>query len=710
MGGDEGVAVQHKTQQNLATLDTSKLTALSAEVISRQATINIGTIGHVAHGKSTIVKAISGVQTVRFKNELERNITIKLEARAAETTGELADVPGQDDTSDMPPLSSKRTRSSSRSSITPPPPAPKRSHLDVTTPATTDPNKINNQLLIIDPLTPAPTPSPSPTMSETIEPIIQNIQLKQCCVFLEDISKLACKKLITANSVKEGLKSKKKSGKNKRKTAKKTNIYEVEKILDKKIKDNEVIYYIKWKNWSSDHNTWEPVTNLTDCSALIEAYEKNQIDLLNKFRELENFYPTTADVENYMKQLIKRSRTVNNLNFNNDELISNCKLYLKINNYMSNEDGDVNNLPNNVAKNAGNIEEVTKNKMNNGNIVKEVTNIMDIKKITEKIKTGILNMMYCTARREQLDSLKDWKREINSLTNGKPIIEIENNVDLESAPTDFFYIEDYLPGAGVTIPDEPPIGCECVSCNANSACCFQQNDSLFPYTSSCRVRVPTGTPIYECNKRCRCSEKCPNRVVQRGSHLNLCIFRTNGRGWGVKTTKHIKKGTFITQYVGEVITNEEAEKRGKEYDAAGRTYLFDLDYNESEHCPYTVDAAIYGNISHFINHSCDPNAAVYGVWIDCLDPNLPKLALFATRDIFINEEITFDYMREASSRVIDNFKDGNNSGIGGGSCSGDSLWRQRLELPSLYNNDDDDKIKNRTRCQCGAKCCRQYLF
>ena len=47
-------------------------------MISRQATINIGTIGHVAHGKSTVVKAISGVHTVRFKNELERNITIKL--------------------------------------------------------------------------------------------------------------------------------------------------------------------------------------------------------------------------------------------------------------------------------------------------------------------------------------------------------------------------------------------------------------------------------------------------------------------------------------------------------------------------------------------------------------------------------------------------------------------------------------------------------
>lgn len=60
------------------TPDMSTLNPLSPEVIARQATINIGTIGHVAHGKSTVVKAISGVQTVRFKNELERNITIKL--------------------------------------------------------------------------------------------------------------------------------------------------------------------------------------------------------------------------------------------------------------------------------------------------------------------------------------------------------------------------------------------------------------------------------------------------------------------------------------------------------------------------------------------------------------------------------------------------------------------------------------------------------
>jgi len=68
----------HLAKQDLNGLDIGKLTPLSPEVISRQATINIGTIGHVAHGKSTVVKALSGVHTVRFKNELERNITIKL--------------------------------------------------------------------------------------------------------------------------------------------------------------------------------------------------------------------------------------------------------------------------------------------------------------------------------------------------------------------------------------------------------------------------------------------------------------------------------------------------------------------------------------------------------------------------------------------------------------------------------------------------------
>lgn len=66
------------SQQNLASFDASELTPLSPDVISRQATLNIGTIGHVAHGKSTVVKAITGINPVKFSKEKKRNITIKL--------------------------------------------------------------------------------------------------------------------------------------------------------------------------------------------------------------------------------------------------------------------------------------------------------------------------------------------------------------------------------------------------------------------------------------------------------------------------------------------------------------------------------------------------------------------------------------------------------------------------------------------------------
>ena len=77
---EESVPVKQDwlSKQDLDAIGVGNLTPLTEEVISRQATINIGTIGHVAHGKSTLVKAISGVHTVKFKNELERNITIKL--------------------------------------------------------------------------------------------------------------------------------------------------------------------------------------------------------------------------------------------------------------------------------------------------------------------------------------------------------------------------------------------------------------------------------------------------------------------------------------------------------------------------------------------------------------------------------------------------------------------------------------------------------
>ena len=64
--------------QTLENFDINKITPLNPEIISRQATLNIGTIGHVAHGKTTLVKAISGTNTLKHYREKFRNITIKL--------------------------------------------------------------------------------------------------------------------------------------------------------------------------------------------------------------------------------------------------------------------------------------------------------------------------------------------------------------------------------------------------------------------------------------------------------------------------------------------------------------------------------------------------------------------------------------------------------------------------------------------------------
>lgn len=255
-------------------------------------------------------------------------------------------------------------------------------------------------------------------------------------------------------------------------------------------------------------------------------------------------------------------------------------------------------------------------------------------------------------------------------------------MDLEGPPKNFTYINDYKAGEGIVIPDDPLVGCECADCyESKNSCCAHQSGGKFAYSRWRRVMVPKGTPIYECNRRCSCGPNCVNRIVQHGRKVKLAIFRTcNGCGWGVKTLQKIRKGEFVMEYVGEVITNEEAEKRGLVYDAEGRTYLFDLDYNDGD-CPFTVDAALHGNVSHFMNHSCDPNLAVYGVWINTLDPRLPRIAFFANRDVAKGEELTFDYK-----------------------MTGDTT------AAAARNSARPENDQKRIPCKCGSEQCRKFLF
>nr|XP_033779442.1 histone-lysine N-methyltransferase SUV39H1 isoform X2 [Geotrypetes seraphini] len=297
--------------------------------------------------------------------------------------------------------------------------------------------------------------------------------------------------------------------------------------------------------------------------------------------------------------------------------------------------------------------------------------------------------LHLVQKAKQRWALRFWERHLNAKRNHQGAILVENEVDLEGPPKDFVYINEYRVGEGITL-NQVAVGCECQDCyqDPNAGCCPGASLNRFAYNDQGQVKIRAGLPIYECNSRCRCGPTCHNRVVQRGIQYDLCIFRTiNGRGWGVRTLQKIRKNSFVMEYVGEIITSEEAERRGQIYDRQGATYLFDLDYVEDV---YTVDAAYYGNISHFVNHSCNPNLQVYNVFIDNLDERLPRIAFFATQTIWPGEELTFDYNMQVDPVDVESTRMDSNFGLAG--MTGSPKKRIRME------------------CKCGTQTCRKYLF
>lgn len=141
--------------------------------------------------------------------------------------------------------------------------------------------------------------------------------------------------------------------------------------------------------------------------------------------------------------------------------------------------------------------------------------------------------------------------------------------------------------------------------------------------------------FYECDYgTCPCGLSCTNTKIQNHEMLPLEVFQTTGKGLGIKTSQSIKSGSFIIEYVGEVITEQLLKSRMEtRYRNDNHYYSMYLEDN------LVIDARNMGNLSRFINHSCRPNAVVQKWTIN----GLPSLALFSLRDIAPEEEITFDY-------------------------------------------------------------------
>ena len=325
-----------------------------------------------------------------------------------------------------------------------------------------------------------------------------------------------------------------------------------------------------------------------------------------------------------------------------------------------------------------------------------------------------------------------------------PKLFLENKIDASTPSLNFTFIKDYVlregvhradpetyegcdkpcrPNMGQYIGCEYPKMCSCLEYAAVNEPALKADDPTryeeymhqkeagdfletaglpkrFPYQKQKEPHMPQilvqfyreqRYPIYECNMNCRCGPVCKSRVVQNGRRVPLTIFKTRDRGWGVYCNEDLIQGEFIDTYLGEVITNKEADRREQTGTKDKASYLYSLDKFigdvpdlSAETC-YIVDGQYMGGPTRFINHCCEPNCRQYTVSYNKHDLWVYDLAFFAVEDIPRGTELTFDYMDKDEEEE-------------------EEIVRKREEAAQDPNNLD------KKPCNCGARKCRGYLW
>lgn len=246
-------------------------------------------------------------------------------------------------------------------------------------------------------------------------------------------------------------------------------------------------------------------------------------------------------------------------------------------------------------------------------------------------------------------------------------------LDDDRVPDNFEYIKSLRYSPGLPKPVRPaPCPCSRDCFGRNGCTCMSLNGEQ-PYNDEGGL-LRAKRLVYECGPTCRCAAagKCINRVSQNGLRYELEVFKTKGKGWGVRSSYFIQQGTFVCEYIGEIIHETDAEKR-----VSDDEYMFDLkipdsmerrfgqisglfrkngsssdeDDDDVDCQDYTVDANRCGNLARFINHSCDPNLFVQCVLYDHHDHRFPHIMLFAAEHISPYKELTYDYGYELGTVI-----------------------------------------------------------
>jgi len=108
------------------------------------------------------------------------------------------------------------------------------------------------------------------------------------------------------------------------------------------------------------------------------------------------------------------------------------------------------------------------------------------------------------------------------------------------------------------------------------------------------------------------------------------VRRSGVHGKGVFALQDLAEGETLFEYVGEIISWDEAQDRHP-HDPSDPNHTFYFHVNEDK----VIDALHGGNSSRWINHSCNPNCEA--------DEDNDRIYIKALRNIKAGEELNYDY-------------------------------------------------------------------
>ncbi|KAL6902261.1 hypothetical protein ACP4OV_005137 [Aristida adscensionis] len=177
-------------------------------------------------------------------------------------------------------------------------------------------------------------------------------------------------------------------------------------------------------------------------------------------------------------------------------------------------------------------------------------------------------------------------------------------------------------------------GCHCAKsqCRSRQCPCFAASRECDPdVCRNCWVSCGDGT-LGEPPVRGD-GYQCGNMKLLLKQQQRILLGRSDVAGWGAFIKNPVYKNEYLGEYTGELISHKEADKRGKIYDRANSSFLFDL--NDQ----YVLDAYRKGDKLKFANHSSNPNcyAKVMLVAGD------HRVGIYAKEHIEASEELFYDY-------------------------------------------------------------------